>query len=125
LLRTRCGVANHDRDSAAASVSHHPRRYAYFHAGTLAALPLDVQFSNVIARAWLAHTFVIGVLALTCIALCLNQWPVQEAPRSAPPMLTSAVLVIYAVTTTLLLPRRWWLVLGIHVAGLLALAAVL
>ena len=84
-----------------------------------------MQSSNVIARAWLAHTFVIGVLAVTCIALCLNQWPVHEAPQSAPPVLTSAILVLYAIATTLLLPRRWWLVLGVHVAGLLALAAVL
>ena len=84
-----------------------------------------MQSSNVIARAWLAHTFVIGVLAVSCIALCLNQWPVHDAPRSAPPVATSVSLVVYAVVTTLLLPRRWPLVLAVHVLGLLGLAVVL
>jgi hypothetical protein len=84
-----------------------------------------VQSSTVITRAWLAHTFVIGVLAVTCIAVCLNQWPVNEAPASAPPVWASALVLVYAVVTTLLLPRRWWLVLGVHVVGLVAVASLL
>ena len=84
-----------------------------------------MQSSNVITRGWLAHTFVIGVLAVTCIALCLNQWPLQEAPVSAPPVWMSLLVLVYAVVTTLLLPRRWPWVLAAHVAGLIGLATLL
>lgn len=86
-----------------------------------------VQQSNVIGRAWAMHVGVIGVLAVTCIAICINQWPVNEAPQESAAsklILTSGALVVYAVFTTLLLPTRRRIVYALHVTGLAALVAL-
>jgi hypothetical protein len=73
------------------------------------------------------HTASIGVLAVTCIAICLNQWPVNEAPQCASEQLliTSGALVVYSVVTTLLLQRSRRAVYALHVLGLVACVALL
>jgi hypothetical protein len=91
---------------------------------------LDVDPSRVIARAWTVHCLVIGVLAVTCIAVCLAQWPVDGAPglRASSLMLaTSSGLVIYALVTSLVLQlsrTRCGAVYAIHATGIVTLGAL-
>jgi hypothetical protein len=73
------------------------------------------------------HTASIGALVVACVAICLDQWPVNEAPQCAsePMLLASGALVVYSVITTLLLQRNRRAVYALHALGFIACIAAL
>lgn len=86
--------------------------------------------ARVISRAWTVHCVVIGMLAVTCIAVCLGHWPLHGASgfeASGIMLATSGGLVVYALATSILLQlsrARCGAVFAIHVLGVITLAVL-
>jgi hypothetical protein len=119
-----------DRGCDVATKSCHPIRIAYFGVGIPAALHRSMDSARVISRAWTVHCLVIGVLAVTCIAVCIAHWPLHGASgfeASGVMLAMSGGLVVYALATSILLQlarARCGAVLAIHVLGIITLAVV-